>query len=227
MTRSPRTIRLAAVAVLATAMLPLSGCLYSQIPEQGTLAEPSAAPEETPSEDTPSDDTPTDGLPTTMTFADGTTLSSTSYIQWGDGLIAADGWQSVTPDNGNGSWTDGTVDGTCTAQFWQGYTSGLETVPGDDSVSSDALLGYVLGETAATVTPLASTTQLSYQFGDNPAVDARQVYGEEPDGRTWTIVARAFASAGSGVYVIIDCTGGDVDATFDDVNAHNSIMIMP
>lgn len=224
MTRSPR-IRLAAVAALAVAMLPLSGCLYSQIPEQSTVAEPSAGPDETPSDDTPSDDT--GDLPTTMTFDDGTTLSSASYIQWADGLIAADGWQSVTPDNGNGSWTDGTVDGTCTAQFWQGYTSGLESVPGDDSVSSDALLGYVLGETAATVTPLASTTQLSYQFGDNPVVDARQVYGEETDGRTWTIVARAFASAGSGVYVIIDCVGGDVDATFDDVNAHNSIMIMP
>jgi len=218
--------RLAAAIIVGLAALPLSGCLYAQIPAYDPSAEsPSPAPSQTaPATDQP-DDGSTSAIPATMTFADGADLPASAYIQWADGLMFDDGWTSVTPDDGNGRWTDGTVDGTCTAEFWQGYTGDVATTPGDDSVSSDAMIAQILGDaTAAEITPLATTVQLSYQVGGDLSVDARQVAGAG-DGREWTITARAFTATGVGVYVIVDCTGGDIAATFADVVDENPIMI--
>lgn len=214
--------RLAAAIVLGLAALPLSGCLYAQIPAYDASAPTPSAPSPRPS-DAPADE-PDSDLPSTMTFADGQKLPSTAYIQWGDGLILDDGWTSVSPDDGNGSWTDGTVDGTCTARFWQGYITDVAVTDGDDSASSDAMLAQILGDaTQAQITPYAKTVQLGYQSGKNTVLDARQIAGG--DGRDWTITARAFTATGVGVSVIVDCTGGDIAATFADVVAKNAIII--
>lgn len=225
MTRSPQTLsslRLAAAAIVAVAVLPLSGCLYAQIPSgQPTENAPSSEPEET---DAPTDE-PVDG--TTLTFAEGLELESSAYIEWGDGFLADDAWKTVSPDDGNGGWTYGTVDGTCTAEFWQGRISDVEVVEGDDSASSDAILGVLLQSTTEEITAVATTSEFSYQIGGNGGVENRQLVGTDGD-RTWTMAARAFTTTGVGLYVIVDCTGGaGAEATMDLVNDANAVVVTP
>ncbi|WP_311258019.1 hypothetical protein [Microbacterium sp. WCS2018Hpa-9] len=218
--QAPQLVRLAALSVVALAALSLSGCLYAQIPVNvpngdGPEPSPTAIPSEEPSGD----------LPSTMTFADGADISPDAYIQWGDGFIVDDGWKIVKPDDGNGGWTYGTIDDTCTAQFWQGLIPDVPTVAGDDSVSSDAMLAVILGEAdAATITPLSTTGSFSYQVGGNADVENRQVVGEEAD-RQWAMAARAFTATGVGLYVIVDCTGGDMQATMAEVIDKNAVVI--
>lgn len=214
-------LRLTAAAAVGTLALTLSGCLYAQIPVD--VAAPTPTPTKGATED-PSEGT--DGLPTSMTFADGTAIPSSAYIQWGDGLLTDDGWTIVKPDDGAGGWTYGTVDGTCTAQFWQGLIPDVPTVAGDDSASSDAMLAVILGEaSAATITPVATTAAFSYQIGGNAAVENRQLVGTAGE-REWIMAARAFTATGVGLYVIVDCTGGDVDAVMAEVVDANAVIIM-
>ena len=217
-------VRLAAASVVALAVLPLSGCLYAQIPVNvpdgdGPDPSPTAIPSEQPS------DEPSGDLPSSMTFADGADIPASAYIQWGDGFVVDDGWKIVKPDDGNGGWTYGTVDDTCTARFWQGLIPDVPTVAGDDSVSSDAMLAVILGEAdAAAITPLSTTGGFSYQVGGNAEVENRQVLGQEAD-RQWEMAARAFTATGVGLYVIVDCTGGDIDATMAEVIDKNAVVI--
>ncbi|MGJ0389775.1 hypothetical protein [Microbacterium sp. CGR1] len=213
-------VRLAAASVVALAVLPLSGCLYAQIPVNtpdgdGPDPAPTASPTEQPSGD----------LPSSLTFAAGADLPTTAYIQWGDGFVVDDGWKIVKPDDGNGGWTYGTIDDTCTAQFWQGLIPDVPTVAGDDSVSSDAMLAVILGEAdAAAITPLSTTGAFSYQIGGNADVENRQVEGEAGE-RKWSMAARAFTATGVGLYVIVDCTGGDIDATMAEVIDKNAVVV--
>lgn len=227
MTRLPPVsplLRLAAVAAVAVAVLPLSGCLYAQIPVSvpdgdGAGPAPTASPTDEPADETSGD------LPATLTFADGNVLPSTAYIQWGDGLIADDGWTTVQPDDGNGGWIYGTADGLCTAQFWQGLIPDVPTVPGDDSASSDAMLAVILGETdTAAISTAATTSAFSYQVGGNADVESRQLVGDAGD-RQWSMAARAFTATGVGLYVIVDCSGGDADAVMAEVIDKNAIVV--
>lgn len=210
--------RLAAAIVVGLAVLPLSGCLYAQIPEHPTVVDDDPAPT-----DDPTDQPSAEG----MSFADGASLSPTSYVEWGDGLFADDAWEIVKPDDGNGGWTYGTVDGTCTAQFWQGHIDNIMTA-GDDSLSSDAMMATFLegGATTAEITPLASTSAFSYQVAGNASVENRMVTGSG-DGREWNLAARAFTAIGVGLYVVVDCTGGDIGSVWDEVVTKNSIVITP
>ncbi|MDQ0727903.1 hypothetical protein [Microbacterium sp. W4I20] len=224
MTRTPQVaplLRLAAAAVVAVAVLPLSGCLYAQIPVGQSTGGPSS-PDPEPSEE-PSEE-PSAG--STLTFAEGLELESTAYIEWGDGFLTDEAWKSVSPDDGNGGWTYGTLDDTCTAQFWQGRTSDVPVVAGDDSASSDAILGVLLDSPTEDVTGLATTGEFSYLVGGAGGVETRQVVGEE-DERSWLIAARAFTQTGVGLYVIVDCTGADATATLDLVNEANAVIVTP
>ena len=226
MTRTSQTsplFRLAAVAIVAVAVLPLSGCLFAQIPNSAKPTE-STPPSEPAPTDEPAEE-PSGG--TTMTFAEGLDLSSSAYIEWGDGFLTDDAWTTVKPDDGNGRWTYGTVDGTCTVEFWQGRISDVPVVTGDDSASSDAILGVLLQTPTEEITPVATTGEFSYQLGGGGGVENRQVVGTDGD-RTWTMAARAFTTVGVGLYVIVDCTGGlGAEATMDLVNEANAIVVTP
>lgn len=171
MTRTSFSIplRLASTAIAAVAVLSLSGCLYAQIP----VGSPTDVPSSSPETDAPSDES----SGSTLTFAEGLDLASDTYIEWGDGLVVDEGWKIVSPDDGNGAWTYDTVDGTCTARFWQGYTTDVPVVAGDDSASSDAILGVLLQTPTSEVTPLATTGEFSYMAGGNGGVETRQVVG--------------------------------------------------
>ena len=215
-----RPSRLAAVAVLAFATLPLSGCLFSAIPsETAATDEPSNAPSPTPEQ---SDETE-GGAPATLSFEDGDLLTDSVYVEWSDGLLADDGWEVTSPDDGNGGWAYGTIDGTCTAQFWQGFTPDIPVTPGDDSASSDAILGTLLQTDAASITPHAVDGAFSYQSTGNTDVANRQITGQDGD-RTWIMAARAFATPGLGFYVIVDCTSGDANAILSEVLDKNAIV---
>lgn len=223
MTRTPQVsslVRLAAAAVVVLAVAPLSGCLYAQIPVGGA---PTDAPSDAPDPTEAPTDEPTEG--STLTFAEGLELDSSAYIEWGDGFLTDEAWKTVTPDDGNGGWTYGTLDDTCTAQFWQGRTSDVPVVEGDDSASSDAILGVLLEAPTDDITAVATTGEFSYQLGGVGGVENRQLTGEDGD-RTWMIAARAFTQTGVGVYVIVDCTaGGDAAATMDLVNEANAVVV--
>lgn len=212
------TRRLAAAAIAALTILPLSGCLYAQIPEASTTSA---------SDGTTETDAPVDEAPgSTLTFEEGLDLSSSARIEWGDGFIVDDGWKIVSPDDGNGGWTYGTKDGTCTVRFWQGNISDLPIVPGDDSASSDAVLGVLLQVSTAEITPVATTGEFSYMAGGAGGVEMRQVVGQEGS-RSWLMAARTFTRTGASLYTIVDCTAGDAEATMDAVNEANAIVVTP
>ncbi|MFK3677585.1 hypothetical protein ACI2IP_07630 [Microbacterium sp. NPDC090218] len=208
-----------AAAIVTLAVLPLSGCLYSQIPVGAPSPTSSVAPDST--------DAPVEGEQSaTLTFEEGLDLSSSARIEWGDGFIADDRWEIVSPDDGNGGWTYGTVDGTCTVRFWQGNIADLPVVPGDDSASSDAVLGMLLQVPTAEVTPLATTGEFSYFTGGSGGVEMRQVVGQEGS-RSWLMAARTFTQTGASLYTIVDCTAGDAEATMAAVNEANAIVVTP
>ena len=219
MTRTSRlSLRLAATAIAALTVLPLSGCLYAQIPP---LSDSPASSPGTESE------APVEGgQGTTLTFAEGLDLASDAYIEWGDGFMVDDGWETISPDDGNGGWKYGTIDGTCTVQFWQGRTADVPVVPGDDSASSDAMLGVLLQTPTAEITPVATTGEFSYLTGGSGGVEMRQVVGQEGS-RTWLMAARAFTQTGVGLYTVVDCTAGDAEATMLAVNEANAVVVTP
>ncbi|WP_407359061.1 hypothetical protein LTA6_001454 [Microbacterium sp. LTA6] len=219
----PTTFRLMAVAAVIALALPLSGCVFGQIPANDPgVDKPAEEPE--PS-DEPSEE-PAGELPAALSFAQGQELPSTAYIEWGDGLMTDDGWTVVSPDNGDGGWKYGTADGTCTAQFWQGFIADVPVVAGDDSASSDAILGVLLKTDTATITPAATTGEFGYQPGGDGGVENRQVLGMEGD-RSWIMAARAFTATGVGLYLIVDCTGGDANAVLAEVVEKNAIVVTP
>lgn len=220
MTRTSSSIplRLASTAIAAVAVLSLSGCLYAQIP----VGSPTDVPSSSPETDAPSDES----SGSTLTFAEGLDLASDTYIEWGDGLVVDEGWKIVSPDDGNGGWTYGTVDGTCTARFWQGYTTDVPVVAGDDSASSDAILGVLLQTPTSEVTPLATTGEFSYMAGGNGGVETRQVVGVDGS-RTWLMAARAFTQTGVGLSVVVDCTAADAEATLAAINEENAVVVTP
>ncbi|PRB10078.1 hypothetical protein [Microbacterium sp. MYb62] len=213
--------RLASTAIAAVAVLSLSGCLYAQIPE----GSPSDRPSPSTETDAPIDESP-GSTGSTLTFDEGLELASDTYIEWGDGLAVDDGWKIVSPDDGNGGWTYGTVDGTCTARFWQGYTTDVPVVAGDDSASSDAILGLLLQTPTAEVTPVATTGEFSYMAGGSGGVETRQIVGVDGS-RTWLMAARAFTQTGVGLYVIVDCTAADAEATMAVINEENAVVVTP
>jgi hypothetical protein len=212
--------RAAAATIAVGAALTLSGCLYAQIPETAPSPRPTA---QAPQTEAPVEE-PAQG--STLTFAEGQDLSSTAYIEWGDGLLADDAWTVVSPDDGNGGWTYGTVDGTCTAQFWQGLISDVPVVSGDDATSSDAILAVLLQAATADITPVANTGEFSYLVGGTGGVENRWVAGEDDDG-SWIMAARAFTKTGVGLYVVVDCTGADPSAALDLVNEANAVVVTP
>ena len=211
--------RLAAALVVTAALLPLSGCIYTQIPADAPAAEDTTTP-------APEETSTADGIPTTLSFDDGLSLPSTAYIQWGDGLLVDEGWEMASPDDGQGNWSYATVDGSCTAHFWQGTIGADMQVAGDDSATSDAVIAAVLGGSPEDITPNATTGAFSYQVGGNDAVENRQVVGQDT-GRTWIMAARAFSEVGVGLYVIVDCTTGDPAAVLAEIADTNSVVVTP
>ncbi|MEU4014466.1 hypothetical protein AB0E56_04295 [Microbacterium sp. NPDC028030] len=221
MTRPSRIPRFLAVTTLAAVtVVSLSGCLYSQIPEAGPSSAPSSesgSPSEAPSEGAQG---------STLTFEEGLDLASDTYIEWGDGFLADERWETVSPDDGNGGWTYGTADGTCTVRFWQGHLTDVPIVEGDDSASSDAILGVLLETPTADITPVATTGEFSYMAGGSGGVEMRQVSAVEGS-RSWLMAARAFTQTGVGLYTIVDCTANDAEKIMGDVNEANAVVVTP
>lgn len=212
---APRFSRLAAAAIVTVIALPLVGCFSTQIPaaSPSTASSPTASP--------PVSETSR----STLTFDEGAELSPTAFIQWGDGFMTDEDWQTVSPDDGNGGWTYGTLDGACTAEFWQGTITDPPMVDGDDSASSDQILALIVQSSAEEITPLATTGEFSTPVGGAGGVENRQVTGAEGD-RSWMIAVRAFSQMDAVLYVIVDCTGADATATMDVVNEKNSIVVI-
>jgi hypothetical protein len=61
----------------------------------------------------------------------------------------------------------------------------------------------------------------------DPGIGERARVVGADDGRDWYITARAFTATGYGVYLITDCTGGDIAATFSEIVEKNPVVITP
>lgn len=211
--------RVAAAIVVGLAVVPLSGCLYAQIPEHPPIIDYEPVPTDEPT-DEPSGD-PSTGLPAMMSFADGADLPPTAYVQWGDGLFGDDGWNLTSPDDGNGNWGYTSADGLCTVAFWQGRLDGLETTAGDDQALTDDVLEYFVGTGLD-----AQTAALRYQSGGDRVVDARIASWTE-SGHERAVISRAFGVPNVGMYLSLDCTGGDILLVMNDLIDKNAVMITP
>ncbi len=204
--------------VILLALLPMSACSLT-IPE-GSGSEPGSSASTAPESSTKPSPAPSAAG---FTFEDGASLSAANYIEWADGLFGDDGWTLTSPDDGNGNWGYTSIDGACTVAFWQGRLDGL-TPAGDDSVDSDAVIAFFVNAERQQITDFGYDEELSYQIAGAGGLEARAILSEEDD-RTWILAARAFGSAGVGLYTLVDCTGGDAQATFDEVVEKNAILI--
>ena len=203
------------------AAVPLSGCLYAAIPSDVPAVEdPISTPEPTTGDENTADGDSTTS--TSLSFEDGALLPADTYIEWGDGLMADDGWELSTPDTGTGTWGYTTVDDSCTATFWQGNMDGL-TLAGDDAIDSDAVIAYFLNASVADVTAAATDTELSYQIGGAGGLEARTVAGQQ-DGRSWNVLARAFSGMGGAVYLVVDCAGSSTEPVLSEVIDKNAVL---
>lgn len=225
MNRAPRhtTVRSAAALSALALALPLSGCLASMIPDE----RPAPAP--TPAESTPPSPPETDqpdagGAPDRLTFEAGADLSPNTVVQWGDGLMLDEGWEVVSPDDGNGGWTYGTVDGVCTAQFWQGTVFALQGE--DDRAASDFMLASILGAEVSQLEGHAADGEFSYLSPGNAGVDHRYVVAADGD-RSWRASVRAFTATKAALYVIVDCASPDSSTVVDEVLLKMSVLVMP
>jgi len=224
-----RTARGWAVATMLVTMLAASACSVplptpsetdAAPTEPSASSEPSATPEPAPTTEPGIVDEGDPGL----SFADGADIAPGTIAHWADGFMTDDAWELTSPDDGQGNWGYTSADGTCVASFWQGSTAGVE-LSGDDRADSDLVIATLLGADPARVTEFAEDIELSYLVPGNGGLDARIVEGSEGD-RVWRFAARAFAVAGAAVTVMVDCTGGDIDAAFAEVNEKNAVATM-
>lgn len=224
----PRTVALSARLVVALALtgvvLPLSGCLSAQIPD--ALPVPTEDTVPTPSEEPidGEDDALSFDPPAALGFADGPSIDPNALIQWSDGLFANESWQTLLSDDGNGNWSYATVDGTCTAQFWQGYIPDIDTSSGDDLTSTDELLAVVLQADVSQVSAAATTGAFAYQIGGELTAENRTVFGQEGE-RNWQLMGRAFVATNQGLTLIVDCTGADASTVAADVISQSPVLL--
>lgn len=220
MNRSARRIvrsLLAGLAIAACA-IPLSGCLSAAIPD---AVEVSPTPSTSPTDDPGGGDPLPDD---TLTFEAGADLASDSRAEWADGLLSDEGWDYSLPDDGAGTWGYTTVDGSCTATFWQGTVSDLNA--DDDRGASDAILAITLGLRLDEVTPYAVDGRLSYQTPGNLGLDSRVISFTDEQG-DYYVAARGFTGPRLGFSVIVDCETGAGRATVDEVLGANAIVVTP
>ena len=204
--------------------VPLSGCIALSIPDAGSIPPKTPAAPEPPAESPTEKPTPDAPALTSdsLTFAEGAQIAPGTLTQWGDGLIADDGWTMTSPDDGAGSWGYTTTDGACTADFWQGTVYDMEEP--DDQAASELVLASLLQADPADVAEHADTGSFSFALSGRGNADQRFVAGEDGD-RTWVIAARGFAQTQSAVYVVIDCVDGQAESVAKDVWEKSAVVV--
>lgn len=225
-TRVSPLLRLVAVGGIAALALPLSGCLYAQIPATSPTTLAPLSTETPPSDDADAGE-PADGgaLPITLSFDEGQELPASASVQWGDGLIAHEGWDTHEPDTGGGTWSYVSTDGACVATFWQAFFTASDAGD-DDEAASDELLSRVTGADLADVAAEADIVKLGYQSGSSLNTDAKRLVAEDASGSV-SVTTRVFTKTGVGLYLIVECTGSDGASVTDEVIALNPIIVTP
>lgn len=221
---SAATIRLGSAALLLAAALPLSACGFPLTPYAGdaVAAGTDGSPQPSPM---PTDTTTGDPSASGSLLFSDASLPAGSHVEWSDGFVADSGWKVAKPDDGKGNWSYATVDGRCTAQFWQGAspTTGAK----DDREASDLMLTALTQASIADVTAAAVDMRLKNALTGAYDIDSRTVLGHN-DATTWVVHTRMFQQAGAGLYFILDCPDGSpatVATVTDEVIEKNPIMI--
>ncbi len=132
------------------------------------------------------------------------------------------GWTVAKPDDGKGHWSYSTVDGVCTAQFWQGtMTWNGQT---DDRSASDAVLASVLGVTPAKVTAQAADDTLTDATTQTQDIASRSLTYSDDKGSGYA-AARGFLDARLGFYASVTCTDDSASTVALSVLGEDTILI--
>lgn len=217
---SPAAIRLGAAALVLAVALPLSACLnpFDLISKDpSTPKGPTSAPSTGSAAPT---DEPTSSGSGALWFED-PSLPAGTKAEWSDGLMTDSGWTVAKPDDGKGHWSYSTVDGVCTAQFWQG--TGPFTGADDRDSSDELLVGLITGDAPA-IKGAARDTYWKDASTGGLDVGARAVTGGS-DGASWVIQTRAFKVADVGFYIVLDCTDGSASTVIDEVIDKDPILV--
>ena len=208
--------RFAALGALAIITLPLSGCLYAQIPPTGTIIDYDPLPTESPE---------TEGSAGTFSFADGQTLAPETYIIWAETLTETEGWEYVELTS-DGAWTYRSSDDTCTVSFWHGPLDERGRTGGDDFTATNTLLAGVLGGDQAEVASGATNGTFTNQTASEPPIQTRETTGTLDGGGSFATAARAFTVPNAGLTVYVECTVGEAGPVLDEITAENPVLLL-
>lgn len=212
------TLPLTVLAILA-----LTGCSILGPAQSSTSTSESLAEETpTPAVTALTDPTPASGAPETMTFDDGADIDPDALPQWTDSLLTNEEWDVSSPDNGAGRWEYATVDGACTASFYQGEITDMTST--DDRDASEFILAAVVQRPQEWVATTASTAKGYYLQSGGKDADFLLLTGESA-GTSLTFVARGFAQTTSALTMTMTCTEGDSYSTVEDVLSETGVFI--
>ncbi|MDR6868179.1 hypothetical protein J2Y69_002790 [Microbacterium resistens] len=219
----------ASVGIVLAGTLLLTGCAVTGAGEVPTAGAPTeeASPSASASPEPSSGPAAGSAVPDKLGFAEGAQLPSSIRPQWSDGFIADANWTVDAADDGNGYWSYKTVDGTCTASFWQGSLgTDIDVSSGDDRAVSDQVLQKVGGLSPEALTEYGRDGLLGYQLGGEMLLESREASNQNADG--WVrVAARGFATPRAGLLVLVECQGGDHDAVWADVMSKAAVLVIP
>lgn len=163
------------------------------------------------------------GAPGTLTFDDGAALGPDAIAQWSEELFADPGWSLTSPDEGGGTWGYTTVDGTCTADFWQGKVFDMTAT--DDRAASDFVIAAIAGVELAKIQDLVNDNVVGFIFSDNPTAEYRRLGGTTPE-HSQVIAVRGFAQLKAALYVVVDCASDQATTVADEVLSMSAIHVI-
>ena len=196
------TRRRTAFAFFAVSALLLSGCAVGPGPEIASPPASSADPKRPHLAEAPSD---TGTAPADLTFEAGAELPEDWSVQWGDPFMADERYSVESADDGNGGWAYRDNETQCVIRFWQGTVSDMDPTAGDRA-ATDALLATILDVTPEDIQTYAVDDSIPELLGGS--VDVRTVSGDTEEGLTWVDSVRAFTVLSAGLYVGVECPGG-------------------
>jgi hypothetical protein len=206
-----------AAAFLAAAVLPLSGCIYSQIPTEVTVL-----PEPTPTPEGP--EWPTEVLSDTMYFEDWDKIPVTAVPHWEGDITTLPQWVLSEGDPTTGNWAYTRSEGSCSARVVQSYLYEDVAYPGEDSKTSDSYIAVESGIPLGDVMAEATTRELDYMAPGAGKLDARQ-YVVPDSGGGRVLIARAFTITARAVLMDVTCADGDAASALDEIFSVMHVMV--
>lgn len=223
-----------AACTQTTIPLEVAASSSPESPATGSSSESSSPKEPRPSgssEPAPSasSDLDREDVPDNLSFEAGADLDQRFMPQWGDSMLADEGFAVASPDNGNGGWSYTHLASKCTVAFWQGNVGDLPPVE-DDRALSDEVLAYYFDDTAESVTPYAVDDSLPLHIDRSGEFEVRTVRGARSEsGEEYLVSARGIAGLKAGYLLSVTCAPGQDPKVARDQfrDTHLSLIVLP